>query len=221
MDLRKELFAYQDLEYKAFHQKLVPNIDADKIIGIRVPNIRKVAKQAFLENADNQREYYEEKMIYGLTLGMKKCSTEEHIEDIKQFVKYIDNWGVCDTCVSSFKFVKKDLNAYYDLLKSFINDTEYETRFGVTMLMDYYLDDEHIDDVLETLINIKSDYYYVNMAVAWALSDAFVKYEAKTMPIIQSMILSKDVQNKTIQKIKDSFRVDKETKQLLNDYKIK
>ena len=97
----------------------------------------------------------------------------------------------------------------------------YTCRFAVDILMDYYLDDEHIDDVLETLVNIKSDYYYVNMAVAWALSDAFVKYEAKTMPIIQSMILSKDVQNKTIQKIKDSFRVEKETKQLLNDYKIK
>lgn len=221
MDLRKELLANQDLDYKAFHQKLVPNIDSDKIIGIRVPVIRKIAKKAFAENADNQLEYYEEKMIYGLTLGMKKCSIDEHIEDIKQFVKYIDNWGVCDTCSSSFKFVKNDLAAYYPLLKSFINKDEYSTRFAVVMLMDYYLVDEYFDDVIKTLVNIDSNYYYVNMAVAWALSFAFIKYQDKTLPIIQSMSLSKDVQNKTIQKIKDSYRIDNATKQMLNNYKIK
>lgn len=220
MNLREELFKNQDLKYKEFHSRLVPNIDADKIIGVRVPMLRKIAKQAFRENAENLCEYYEEQVVRGLTVGMKKCSKEEHFEDIRAFVPLIDNWATCDICASSFKFVKNNQDDYFDLFVSYINKSEFETRFGVVMLMDFYIDDRYIDSVLDILKSVRSEYYYVNMAVAWALSVAFVKYEARVTEILKSNILSKDVQNKTIQKIKDSFRVDKETKASLNQFKM-
>lgn len=218
MDLRQELFNNQDLAYKDFHKKLIPTVDENLIIGVRIPVLRKLAKQAHKENAYNACEYYEEIMLKGFTLGLKKCSLDEHIEDLKTFVKQIDNWAVCDCCCSSFKFTEIYLDEMFDFIVSFVGKSEYETRFAVVMLMDYYLNDKYIQAVIDILINIASEEYYVNMAVAWALSVVFVKYQDLLLPVIKSKTLSKDVQNKTIQKIKDSLRVDKETKQMLNQY---
>lgn len=220
MNLRDELYKNQDLNYRDFHSHLLPTTPKEQLIGVRTPVLRKIARVAYNENADNPCEYYEEKIVKGFTIGMKKCSIDEHIDDMRSFVPLIDNWAVCDLCVSSFKFVKKDLDAYYDFILSYNDGAEYHTRFAVVMLMGYYLTDDYIDDVLDILQSINSDYYYVNMAVAWALATAFVKYEDRVMPILSSKILSKDVQNKTIQKIKDSYRVPKETKQLINLYKM-
>lgn len=220
MDLRNELLKEQDLSYREFHSKLVPNIDKKKIIGVRLPLLRKIAKQAFRENADNMLEYYEEIMVYGLTLSMKKCSAIEHIEDLKSFIPLIDNWAVCDTCVSSFKFTNKYKEEIYPFVLSYINKSEYETRFAVVMLMCYYLDGEHIDEVLEILKGIKREEYYVNMAVAWAVATAFVKCREKTLALLFEKSLSPEVQNKSIQKIRDSFRVSKEDKELVKSLKI-
>lgn len=220
MNLREEIFTNQDLKYRAFHKKLIPTVSEDKFVGVRVPVLRKIAKQVLKENAQNKCELYEEIMVYGFTIGLKKCSLEEHIADLKAFVPMIDNWAVCDCCCSSFKFCKKYQAQLYDFIKSYLSKGEYEQRFAVVMLMNYYIDDEHIDEVVDLLKNINSDYYYVNMAAAWALSVAFIKYQDKVMPILESKTLSSDVQNMTIRKIKDSFRVEKCVKKALSDYVI-
>lgn len=220
MDLREELFKNQDLKYRDFHTRLVPNTPPEQIIGVRMPVLRTLARTVYKENVQNLCEYHEERMIKSMTIGMRKCSVDEHIEDIKAFVPLIENWAICDSGSSSFKFVKKDLDAYYPLVMSYNTGAEYPTRFCVVMLMDYYINDEYIDRVLDTLVSIKSDYYYINMAVAWAISVAFVKYQDKTMKILESRILSKDVQNKAIQKIRDSYRVDKDTKDFIKQYKL-
>jgi 3-methyladenine DNA glycosylase AlkD len=221
MDLRKELFENQDLKYKDFHKALVPNVDENKLIGVRVPILRKIAKQALNENAQNLCEYYEERMVKGFTIGLKNCSLEEHLEDLKEFVPLIDNWGVCDSCCSSFKFTKKYRDEMFDFICSYIGKGEYETRFAVIMLMDYYLIDEYIERVLQIYTSIKSDKYYVNMAVGWALSMAFVNYSEKVIDILSSGALPQDVHNKTIQKIRESRRVDSQTKQYINTFKKK
>ena len=220
MNLREELFNNRDLKYRDFHKKLVPNVDESKIIGVRVPIVRKIAKSAFQNNAENLCEYYEEKEVFGLTLSMKKCSVEEHKKDISDFVSLIDNWGICDTCTASMKFIAKDKTQYFDFLSSFIGAGEYPTRFAIVALMDYYLDDEYIDSVLDLYKTISSDKYYVNMALAWAYSMSLIKYEEKVFCLIKSKTLSPWVQNKTIQKIRESYRVDKETKEKLKEYKI-
>ena len=220
MNLREELFNNRDLKYRDFHKKLVPHVDESKIIGVRVPIVRKIAKSAFQNNAENLCEYYEEKEVFGLTLSMKKCSVEEHKKDISDFVSIIDNWGICDTCTASMKFIAKDKAQYFDFLSSYIGAGEYPTRFAIVALMDYYLDVEYIDSVLDLYKTISSDKYYVNMALAWAYSTAFVKYEEKVFGLIKSKTLSPWVQNKTIQKIRESYRVDKEIKEKLKEYKI-
>lgn len=219
MDLREELFLNQDREYKEFHKKLVPTVSEDNIIGVRVPIMRKLAKRAYKENLDNPCEYYEERMIKGFTLSMKKCSASEHMTDISEFVKYIDSWGICDSFASSLKFIKADLTAYYEFVLSLINGEEYSTRLGVVILMDYYLVDEYIDRVLDVFKAIDSDFYYVNMAVAWALSFAYIKFPQKTERLFASNVLSPWVQNKAIQKTRESYRIDKTQKDYILKFK--
>ncbi len=221
MDLRKELFENRDLKYKNFHKKLVPNIDEGKIIGVRVPTVRKIAKAAFAANAQNPCEYYEEIEVFGFCAAMKKCGAAEHKKDIEKFVSLIDNWGTCDTCTAAMKFIGESKGEYFDFICSFIGKGEYPTRFAIVALMDYYLDGEYIDRVLKIYRKIESDKYYINMALAWAFSMAFIKYENKVTAILKSRTLNADVQNKTVQKICDSYRVSKETKNLIKECKIK
>jgi len=212
MNVREELFKNRDLSYRDFHSKLVPNINRDLIIGVRVPVMRKLARQAVKENAEFKIEYYEEKQIAGLMIGYKKCPLEQRLEEIKEFIPYIDCWGICDTFCSNLKFAEKNREAVWDFIQSYLGGSEYEIRFAVVMMMDYFIVDAYIDDVIFILTNIKSDKYYVNMAVAWALSVAFVKYQDKVIPFLENKLLSKTVNNMTIQKISDSFRVDKQIK---------
>lgn len=212
MDVRKELFAAQDLKYKDFHKKLIPTVDENKIIGVRLPQLRKIAKA--LESNDFEWEYYEEVMLHGFYIGYKKLGYDERLALLDEFVPKIDNWAVCDCVCSSLKFIEKNKSAFLEYLGKYMKShSEYELRFAVVALMDYYIDDEHIDFVLDYLKSVNSSLYYVNMAVAWALSVAFVKYRDKTMQVLESGLLSKEVQNMAVGKIRDSFRVDKETKE--------
>ena len=119
------------------------------------------------------------------------------------------------------KFIEKSRKAFLDYLQTYMrSQKEYELRFAVVVLMDYYLTDEYIDMSLAYLQGLQSDFYYVNMAVAWALSVAFVRYRDRVLPILESRLLSREVQNMTIGKIRDSLRVDKETKQYVKSLRI-
>lgn len=219
MDLREELFQNQDLQYKAFHKKLIPTVDEDKIIGVRIPVLRKIAKK--LADNDFPWDYYEEIMLHGFYIGYAKLSFDERLSLLDAFVPEIDNWAVCDCVSSTLKFVNKNQAAFLDYIKKYMaSSQEYEVRFAIVILMEYYIDDAHIDFTVDYLKNIKSDYYYVNMAAAWALSVAFVKYREKVLPLIENGVLSKEIHNMTISKIRDSFRVDKETKAYLKTLRV-
>ena len=201
----------QDIEYREFHSRLVPTIEKDKIIGVRLPELRKLGKS--LKNNDFPWDYYEEIMLHGFYIGYAKLTFEERLALLDEFVPMIDNWAVCDCVSSTLKFINKSKAEFLEYLKKYMNsDKEYEIRFAAVILMDYYIDDEYVDFTVDYLKNVKSDYYYVNMAVAWALSVAFVKYRDKVMPLLESGCLTKEIHNMTISKIRDSFRVDKETK---------
>ncbi|MDE6155145.1 MAG: DNA alkylation repair protein [Eubacterium sp.] len=221
MNVREALFKNEDSEYKAFHSKLIPNVLPDKIIGVRVPVMRKIAKQAVRENADVQLDYYDEIMVKGFTVGYKKCDIEEHLADLKNFVPLIDNWAVCDCACSTFKFTEKNREEVGAFIQPYLDGSEYDIRFAVVMIMDYFLTDDYIEKSLEILTSIKSEFYYVNMAVAWAISVAYVKYEDKTLPIIENRLLPVWVHNKSIQKICESYRVDKQKKAYLKTLKLK
>ncbi|MDE6723445.1 MAG: DNA alkylation repair protein, partial [Eubacterium sp.] len=125
-------------------------------------------------------------------------------------------------CVcSSLKFINKNKADFLEYLKKYMNSAnEYDVRFAIVVLMDYYIDDEYSDFAINYFKNINSEYYYVNMAAAWALSVAFVKYREKVLPLIENNVLTKEIHNMTISKIRDSFRVDKETKNYLKTLRI-
>lgn len=220
MNVREELFRLQDLKYRDFHSALIPNIDKNELIGVRIPELRKLAKK--LTDDNFQWEYYEEIMLHGFYIGYAKLSYNDRLELLKAFIPKINNWAVCDCVSSTFKFVNQNKSEFINFLKPYMNSkAEYELRFAVVMLMDYYLDDEYINFTVDYLSALKSEHYYVNMAIAWALSAAFIKNESIVMPLIKNAVLEPFVHNKTISKICDSYRVEKAVKEELKKYRIK
>ena len=224
-EITAKLFELVDEEYKKFHSSLCPNID--NIIGVRIPKLREIAKEIakqepreFLSEIDDR--YYETVMLYGMVIGYMKCSLEEKQKYLDIFVPKIDNWAVCDCCTSTYKFTNKHLNEMWEYLQKYINsEKEFEVRFAVVMLMDYYLNDQYIDEVLKILGKIKHEGYYVKMAIAWAISVAFVKYEEKTRNLLANNSLDDFTYNKALQKIIESNRVTQKVKKEVREMKRK
>ena len=183
-NIREKLFEKQDLKYKEFHSSLCPNVD--KIIGVRVPELRKMAKEIasqkhveFLSQAKD--EYYEELLLEGLVIGYAKISIEETMKYLKNFVPKINSWAVCDTTCSNLKITKKHMKEMWEFLEKYINSNkEYEIRFALVMYLNYYLTDEYIDKILGKVDKITNKEYYVQMAIAWLISFAYIKQKEKT-----------------------------------------
>lgn len=222
-NIRKKLFELQDKTYQEFQSGLCPNIN--NIIGVRIPNLRKLAKQIAKENQKeylekNSKEYYEEKMIQGFVIGYMQASIEEKFTYLDQFVPIIDNWAICDCCVSTYKFTNQYQKEVWEYLKKYlISNREFELRFAIIMLMDYYLTEEYIDEVLKIYDYIKHEGYYVKMGVAWALSACYIKFPDKTMKFLKNNHLDDFTYNKALQKMIESYRIDEETKQKLRTMK--
>lgn len=224
-DIRKKLFELQDLKYKEFHSGLCPNVD--KIIGVRVPQLKQIAKEIakkdhkeFLENA--QDEYYEELVLQGLVIGYSKTTIEETFKYLKSFVPKINSWAVCDTTCSNLKITKKYMREMWKFLEKYINsDREYEIRFALVMYLNYYLTEEYMDEILEKIDKITNKEYYVQMAIAWLVSFAYIKQKEKTEKYLYKNNLDKFTLNKSIQKICESYRVSDEDKIKLRKLKIK
>lgn len=221
----EELFQNADKQYQKFHSGLCPN--TDNIIGVRIPKLREIAKRIAKENPreflkEINIKYYETVMLYGMVIGYMKAELKERQNYLDIFVPQIDNWAVCDCCTSTYKFTNKNLEAMFQYIQKYLNSSkEFEIRFGVIMLMDYYLIDEYIDRVIEILGKIRHDGYYVKMGVAWAISFAFVKYEEKTRNFLNNNQLDDFTYNKALQKIIESNRVSNEKKDEIRSMKRK
>ena len=213
---KEHLLSLAQEEYKKFSASLIPN--CNNMIGVRIPALREIAKQiskgdwrSFLTVASD--EYFEMVMIQGFVLGYIDVDCQTRLEYIENFVPKIDNWSVCDSTCSSFKFAQKNRVEVFDFLKTYLNSKEeYELRFAIVMLLNHFIVDEYIDSVLKILGNLNHSGYYVKMAVAWTLSICFIKYNDKTMSLICSDILDDETLKMTLQKIVESNRVDKSTK---------
>ena len=221
MNVREKLFKNQDIKYGDFHAKLIPNCDREKVIGVRLPVIKEIAKTAAKENAEIIPEYYEEKMIKGLLIAYKKMSFDERMNELEKFVPLIDNWAICDCCSSAYKFANENLEEVWNFIVKYKNGSEYEVRFMIVMMLDYFLVDEYIDKVIDILSNINREEYYINMATAWTLATAFVNYRYKILYLLENNILPTWVHNKTIQKCVESYRVSNDDKAYLKTLKIK
>lgn len=222
-DLRDKLFELSDDKFKTFHSRLCPN--TDNIIGVRLPLLRQLTKEIakgdwrnFLSNS--KEEYYEEILINGLVIAYAKCDVEERLNYIESFVPKIDNWAICDSFCNTLKFVNKNKEIMWEFIQPYLKSyNEFEIRFAVVIILNYYITEDYIDLVLKTLDNIKHDGYYVKMAVAWAISMCFVKFEEKTMAYLKDNSLDDFTYNKSLQKICESLRVDKNTKELIKSMK--
>lgn len=221
--IREKLFEKQDLKYKEFHSSLCPKVD--KIIGVRVPELRKMAKEISVQDYDEfltnaQNEYYEELLLQGLVIGYAKISIEETFKYLKNFVPKINSWAVCDTTCSNLKITKKHMKEMWDFLEQYINsDKEYEIRFAIVMYLNYYLTDEYIDEILKKVDKITNKEYYVQMAIAWLISFAYIKQKEKTKKYLLKNNLDKFTHNKSIQKICESYRVLQDEKEELRKIK--
>lgn len=222
-EIRNKLFSLADEEYQKFHSSLCPG--TNNIIGIRVPVLRDVAKEIAKEDWKNylrtaKSDYYEEIMLQGMVIGLAKMNLAERLDYIKSFVSKIDNWAVCDVTCAGLKFTKKHMSEVWEFLKPYINSNkEFEIRFGVVMLLDFYIIEEYIKQVLEILNNIHHDGYYVKMAVAWAISVCYIKFPKETMVLLQNNKLDIFTYNKALQKIIESYRVTKEDKEIIRKMK--
>lgn len=224
-NIRQKLFEMQDKKYQQFHSGLCPNVD--DIIGVRIPELRKLAKQIAKENAQEyleltQKKYYEERMLQGFIIGYMKSDLEERLKYLDQFVPVIDNWAICDCCCSTFKFTNKYPKEVWNYIQKYIKSSkEFELRFAIIMLIDYYLTEEYIDKVLKIYDNIQNEGYYVKMGVAWAISVAYVKFPKETMALLKNNNLDDFTYNKALQKMIESYRIDEKTKQILKEMKRK
>lgn len=224
-NIREELFKLQDLKYKEFHSGLCPN--TDNIIGVRIPELRKIAKQIAKESPEEflnttQTKYYEEKMLYGLVIGYMKLDLEKVLYYLDKFVPMIDNWAVCDCCTSTYKFTKTHKLEMWNYIQKYLkSNKEFELRFAIVMIMDYYLEEEYLEEVLKIYNNIKHNGYYVKMAVAWAISMCYVKFPQATEQFLNNNNLDNFTYNKSLQKIIESYRVSEDTKQKMRQMKRK
>lgn len=223
--IREQIFELVDEEYQKFSSALLPNIDT--VLGVRLPALRKLAKgiakedwRKFIATADS--EYFEEVMLQGMVLGYVKADIEEILQYVGDFVLKIDNWSVCDSFCIGLKFTKDNMERVWNFIQPFLSSKkEYEARFGVVMLLDFYVNEEYIDKVLKLLDNTKQDGYYVKMAVAWAVSICYVKLPERTMQYLKNNTLDDFTYNKSLQKITESLQVDKETKAIIRSMKRK
>ena len=216
MKILERLQKLQDTKYKEFHSKLCPG--KDNLLGVRVPAQKKLAKELVEENWQEVLNgpigyWAEEKIIYGLVIAYAPLTMKEQAKYLKKFVPKIDSWAVCDTVCSSLKSFQKDRDLGWEFLLPYLKKRqEYQVRFGVVMLLDHYITEEYIDRVLACYKDIKMEDYYVQMAVAWGISVAYVKFPERTKAFLQAADLDDFTYNKAIQKCLESFRVNEKDK---------
>lgn len=223
--IRARLLELADRDYQAFASALIPTIS--NVMGVRLPELRKLAKEiargdwtTYLDHA--QDDWFEEVMLQGMVIGCLRTDVDEVLRRTASFVPKIDNWSVCDSFCSGLKLAAAHRPKVWDFLQPYLqSDREYDIRFAVVMLLNYYADAEYIEAALAQLDRIRHESYYVKMAVAWAISVFFVKLPEPTLAYLQNNSLDKETFNKALQKITESLRVDPETKQLIRGMKRK
>jgi len=222
MKLQERLFALQDPVYRSFQSKLIPTVNPERVIGVRVPDLRKLAKSldegeaaAFMDQLPHA--YYEENCLHGFLIEKIKdpvlC-----LEALDKFLPWVDNWATCD--MTSPKCLKKDLPALLHHIQSWIaSDQIYTIRFGLLCLMRHFLDENYRSEYLDWGAELRSEEYYVNMMIAWFFAEALVKQYGTTIGYLEANRLPIWTHNKVIQKARESYRISEEQKGYLKTLK--
>ena len=223
--IQNQLKNISEVKYKEFSLKLLP--PDTKLLGVRIPLLKKMAKEIiknksssdYLATSFKDLTYQEERMLYSLIIAYEENSDDEKIEKIKHYVSNIKNWSECDTFSAALKSINKNKEKYYSAFVSYTKSPqEYEVRFFYVIALNYYIEDTYLPDILKRITTQQFQGYYDRMAVAWFLSMAFAKYQDIITDFLKKTPLDDLVYKKTLSKINDSYQINKEVKQALKQY---
>lgn len=224
-EIQQRLFEMQDMKYRDFSAGLMPTVSKDKVIGVRTPAVRKLAKELscradiheFL--ADLPHTYYEENNLHAFIIEQIK-EYDKCVAAVNAFLPYIDNWSTCDMMKPKI-FSKNTEKLLVQIEEWLAADSTYTIRFGIEMLMSFYLDENFKDEYLEMVATVSKcrDEYYVNMMIAWYFATALAKQYEAALPYIEGQRLDVWTHNKTIQKARESYRVGAAEKEYLKSLK--
>ena len=225
MNIIEELFNLQDKKYGEFQVKLIPTVDPKSIIGVRTPDLRKLAKE-IIKSTDYElfindlpHKYFEENQLHAFIISEIK-DYDKCVEEVNKFLPYVDNWATCDQM--SPKVFKKNHDKLLSHIKLWINSKEtYTIRFGIGMLMEHFLNDDFKEEYLSLVSSIKSEEYYVNMMRAWYFATALAKQYSYAIKYIENEKLDIWTHNKSIQKAIESYRITPNQKEYLRSLKKK
>lgn len=214
-DIYKEICSISNEKLKNFSEKLIPNA---KIIGAKVPDVRGLAKKYAKNGAeileDLKYEYFEETIFAGFIMCFLMDDIRARLELLKNYIVNIKNWAECDCVASAFKFKKNESEIVWNFIKPYFSkEGEFEKRFAIIMSLSHFLDEKHIDEILEMAQNIKSGQFYTDMGIGWLMSVCFIKFKEKTEAVLISGKLSNEVLKITLSKIKQSKRVSGKDKE--------
>lgn len=216
------LRTFSDDTYKIFHGRIIKSTN---LYGVRTPILKKLAKeiskgdyQNFIKY--NTKEIYEEKVLYGLVLGYIKVKFTERLTLLQSFIPCIDNWAITDiVCANSKDFKKYQEEGFLFVLDCIENSNPWQIRFGLVLLLDFYINDNYIDKIFVICDRISRDDYYIKMAMAWLISICYIKYREKTLNYLECTKIDDWTYNKAIQKIIESNRTSKKEKVYLKKLK--
>lgn len=223
MEIKDKLFALQDTFYRDFQSALMPTVDKEKIIGVRIPQLRACAKELYgTQEADNflkelPHTYYEEDNLHAFLIE-KITDFDTALYETERFLPYIDNWATCDSFTPK-AFKKSPELLLKPIEKWLVSEKTYTVRYAIKLLMTFFLDERFDKRYLETVANVQSDEYYVKMMVAWYFATALAKQYDAAIIYLENGVLSPWVHNKAIQKAIESFRISPEIKKYLRKLK--
>ena len=227
--MKEKLFQLQDVKYRDFQKKLIPTMDPEKIIGVRTPELRKLAKQLYKDPEMNEataeflaglpHDYFDENQLHAFLISEEK-DFDRCMELTEEFLPYIDNWATCDQ-LSPKVFRKNKDRLLLHIKKWLESDRTYTVRFAIGMLMQHFLDEDFDTEYPELVAEVRSDEYYVNMMIAWYFATALAKQYETAIRFIERQRLDVWTHNKAIQKARESYRITPEQKDYLKQLKRK
>ena len=227
-DIRQRLFALQDQAYRDFQVKLIPSMDPEKMIGVRTPALRKLARELAKEKDSVELDefllnlphtYFDEDQLHAFVIsGMKDYET--CICYLERFLPYIDNWATCDQL--SPKVLGRHKEELLERIREWIHsDSTYTVRFAIGMLMRHYLDENYKEEYADMVASVRAGEYYIDMMIAWYFATALAKQYDAVLPYLKERKLDPWTHNKTIQKAIESYRITPEQKDYLRTLKIR
>lgn len=224
-EIQNRLFELKDEKYRELQYKIIPTVAPDSIIGVRTPELRKFAKELVKADGyadfigDLPHKYFDENQLHAFIISEIK-DFSACINEVNRFLPFVDNWATCDQL--SPKVFKKNKTELLKSIKAWIKSSKtYTKRFGIGMLMQYFLDEDFDISYPKMVAKIRSDEYYINMMIAWYFATALAKQYDEILPFIEENRLDTWTHNKAIQKAVESYRITAEQKDYLKTLKIK